>query len=57
MSFIGKFSICSICGKRNIIASQRNKVWEKRSVIDIYLECKECAAIPLWGRKINNKNN
>jgi len=56
MSLVGNFSTCSICGKRRIIASQRNKVLSKQVGTDVYLECKDCAAIPLWNTKTNEKN-
>ena len=53
MSLIGTFSKCSICGKRRRIASQRNKVLSNQVGMDVYLECKDCASVPLWDRKIN----
>jgi hypothetical protein len=55
MSLVGTFSTCSICGKRKIIASQRNKVLSKQVGIDVYLECKDCASVPLWDRKTNEE--
>lgn len=55
MSLVGNFSTCSICGKRRIIASQRNKVLSKQDGVDVYLECKDCAAIPLWDGKTKEK--
>jgi len=55
MSLVGNFSTCSICGKRRIIASQRNKVLSKQVGTDVYLECKDCTAIPLWNTKTNEK--
>jgi hypothetical protein len=55
MSFIGKFSTCSVCGKRRIIAKQLNKVLNKQNSVDIYLECKDCAALPLWDTKAGNQ--
>jgi hypothetical protein len=57
MSLVGNFSTCSICGKRKIIASQRNKVLSKHDGVDVYLECKDCASIPLWDRKTNDEKN
>jgi len=51
MSLVGNFSTCSVCGKRRIIAKQLDKVLSKQNSIDVYLECKECAAIPLWAKK------
>jgi len=55
MSLIGKFSTCSVCGKRRIIAKQLNKVLNKQNSVDIYLECKDCAALPLWDTKARNQ--
>jgi hypothetical protein len=55
MNLVDKFSTCSICGKRKIIASHRDKVLDKQNIIDVYLECKDCAAIPLWDKKIEDK--
>lgn len=55
MTLVGKFSTCSICGKYKLIASERNKVWEKQSRIDIYLECEDCGKIPLLGNIKKNK--
>ena len=54
MSLVGNFSTCSVCGKRKIIAKQLNKVLSKQSSIDVYLECKDCAAVPLWETKIKD---
>ena len=54
MSLVGNFSTCSVCGKRRIIAKQLNKVLSKQNSIDIYLECKDCAAVPLWETKIKD---
>jgi len=51
MNFVGELSSCSICGKRKTIVSQKNKLLLNQTQIDIYLECKDCASIPLWGRK------
>ena len=51
MSLVGNFSTCSVCGKRRIIAKQLNKVLSKQNSIDVYLECKDCAAVPLWETK------
>ena len=51
MSLVGNFSTCSVCGKRRKIAKQLNKVLSKQNSIDVYLECKDCAAIPLWAKK------
>ena len=56
MSLIGNFSICSVCGKRKIIAKQRNKILSRQNSIDVYLECKECAAIPIWNTKTKDRN-
>lgn len=50
MSLVGTSSTCSICGKRRIIASQRNKVLSNQVGMDVYLECKDCASVPLWDR-------
>mgnify|MGYP006915917951 FL=1 len=55
MSLVGTLSTCSICGKRRIIASQRNKVLSKQVGIDVYLECKDCASVPLWDRTNEEK--
>ncbi|MFZ0357383.1 MAG: hypothetical protein WAM19_05360 [Nitrososphaeraceae archaeon] len=55
MSLVGNFSTCSVCGKRKIIAKQLNKVLSQQNSIDVYLECKDCAAIPLWNKKIEDK--
>ena len=55
MSLVGNFSTCSVCGKRKIIAKQLNKVLSQQNSIDVYLECKDCAAIPLWDKKIEDK--
>ena len=57
MSLVGNFSTCSICGKWKIIANQRNKVLSKHDGVDVYLECKDCASIPLWDRKTNDEKN
>jgi hypothetical protein len=43
MNLVNKFSTCSICGKRNRV--------------DVYLECKDCAAIPLWDKKIEDRKH
>jgi hypothetical protein len=51
MTLVGQFSICSICGKRKIIAKHLDKLLDKQNRMDIYLECKDCAALPLWERK------
>ena len=56
MSLVGNFSVCSVCGKRKIIAKQRNKMLSKQNSIDVYLECKECAAIPIWDTKPKDRN-
>jgi hypothetical protein len=56
MSLVGNFSVCSVCGKRKIIAKQRNKMLSKQNSIDVYLECKECAAIPIWDTKPKDGN-
>ena len=55
MNLVDKFSTCSICGKRKIIASHRDKVLNKQNRVDVYLECKVCAAIPLWDKKIEDR--
>jgi hypothetical protein len=55
MGLVGNFSTCSVCGKRKIIAKQLNKVLSQQNSIDVYLECKDCAAIPLWDKKIEDK--
>ena len=55
MSLVGTFSTCSICGKRKIIASQRNKVLSNQVGMDVYLECKDCASVPLWDRTSEEK--
>ncbi|MFZ0317168.1 MAG: hypothetical protein WAL23_09555 [Nitrososphaeraceae archaeon] len=55
MSLVGNFSTCSVCGKRKIIAKQLNKVLSQQNSIDVYLECKDCAVIPLWDKKIEDK--
>ena len=55
MTLVGEYSICSICGKWKVVATDRKKVLEKQSRIDIYLEREDCARIPLWGKKIKNK--
>lgn len=52
MSLVGNFSTCSVCGKRKVIAKQLNKVLSKQNSIDVYLECKDCAAVPLWETKL-----
>jgi hypothetical protein len=56
MSLVGNFSTCSVCGKRRIIAKQLNKVLSKQNSIDVYLECKECAAIPIWDTNTKDGN-
>ena len=55
MSLVGTFSTCSICGKRRIIASQRNKVLSNQVGMDVYLECKDCASVLLWDRTSEEK--
>ena len=55
MNLVDKFSTCSICGKRKIIANHRDKVLNKQNRVDIYLECKDCAAIPLWDKNIEDR--
>jgi hypothetical protein len=47
MIFLGKFEACSICGKRSEVARQRIEILNKSRLIDVYLECKDCADIPL----------
>ena len=54
MSLVGNFSTCSLCGKRKVIAKQLNKVLSKQNSIDVYLECKDCAAVPLWETKLKD---
>jgi hypothetical protein len=54
MSLVGNFSTCSVCGKRKVIAKQLNKVLSKQNSIDVYLECKDCAAVPLWETKLKD---
>jgi hypothetical protein len=56
MSLVGNFSTCSVCGKRKIIVKQRDKILSKQNSIDVYLECKECAAIPIWDTKTKDGN-
>ncbi|HJU78681.1 MAG TPA: hypothetical protein VJ599_03845 [Nitrososphaeraceae archaeon] len=48
---IGKFAICSICGKQKLIEKQRTQLSKDQMRLDTYLECKDCASIPLWGSK------
>ena len=55
MSLVGTFSTCSICGKRRRIANQRNKVLSNQVGMDVYLECKDCASVPLWDRTSEEK--
>lgn len=55
MNLVDKFSTCNICGKRKIIARHRDKVLYNQNVVDVYLECKDCAAIPLWDKKTEDK--
>ena len=47
MIFLGKIETCSICGKRNEIGRQRIEILRNNRFVDVYLECKICAAIPL----------
>jgi hypothetical protein len=47
MIFLGKFETCSVCGKRKKIGRQRIEVINDNRRIDVYLECNDCAAIPL----------
>jgi hypothetical protein len=56
MSLVGNSSICSVCGKRKIIAKQRNKILSKQKSIDVYLECIDCAAIPILDTKGKDGN-
>jgi RNase P subunit RPR2 len=56
MSLVGNFSTCSVCGKRRIIAKQLSKVLSKQNREDVYLECKECAAIPIWDTNTKDGN-
>ena len=56
MNLVDKFSTCSVCGKRKIIARHRDKVLNKQNRVDVYLECKDCAAIPLWDKNIEDRN-
>lgn len=55
MNYVGELSTRSICGKCKTIVLQKNKLLLNQNQIDIYLECKDCASIPLWGRKLKNK--
>ena len=55
MNLVDKFSTCSICGKRKIIANHRDRVLNKQNRVDVYLECKDCAAIPLWDKNIEDR--
>ena len=45
--FLGKVEVCSICGKRKKVGRQRIEVISNNRRVDIYLECKDCASIPL----------
>jgi hypothetical protein len=54
MSLVGNLSTCSVCGKRKVIAKQLNKVLSKQNSIDVYLECKDCVAVPLWETKLKD---
>ena len=56
MNLVGNFSTCSVCGKRKIIAKQRNKLLSQQNSVDVYLECKDCAAIPIWNTETKNGN-
>jgi len=56
MSLVGNFSTCSVCGKLRIIAKQLSKVLSKQNREDVYLECKECAAIPIWDTNTKDGN-
>jgi hypothetical protein len=47
MIFLGKVEACSICGKRKKIGRQRIEVISNNRHVDVYLECKDCAVIPL----------
>lgn len=47
MIYVGSFSKCSICGKRKLIARQMNQIGNAQNTLDVYLECKDCAQIPL----------
>lgn len=47
VNFLGKFETSSICGKRRQIGRQRIQILSNNSVVDVYLECKDCADIPL----------
>lgn len=49
--FIGKFAICSVCGKQKLIEKQRTQLRKDQVRHDVYLECKDCASIPLWDTK------
>jgi len=42
---VGKIATCSICGKKKRIENQRIRVGQFDE--DIYLECRDCAAIEL----------
>jgi hypothetical protein len=56
MNLVGNFSICSVCGKRKIIAKQRIKLLSQQNNVDVYLECKDCAAIPIWNTETKDGN-
>jgi len=47
MTLVGEYSICNICGKRKLIATEKRKILEKQGRMDFYQECKDCNAIPL----------
>jgi uncharacterized protein YlaI len=47
MIFLGKFETCSICGKIREIERQRIEILRNNRLVDVYLECTDCAAIPL----------
>jgi hypothetical protein len=47
MIFLGRRETCSICGKRGEIGRQRIEILSNNRLVDVYLECKDCAAIPL----------
>jgi hypothetical protein len=51
-----RFKMSLVGGKRRIIAKQLNKVLSKQNREDVYLECKECAAIPIWDTNTKDGN-
>ena len=47
MMYLGQIETCSTCEKRKKIARQSIEVINNNRQVDIYLECKDCVAIPL----------